>query len=87
MLKKVPVITEEFASGTPQMANKVAEALRNYKIIMLRGHGSFATGQTLDEAFFWSSTLEEACQIMLSANLINETFIEYRRMSDEYNKF
>ena len=87
LLKKVPVITEEFASGTPQMANKVAEALRNYKIIMLRGHGSFATGQTLDEAFFWSSTLEEACQIMLSANLINETFIEYRRMSDEYNKF
>jgi L-fuculose-phosphate aldolase len=87
LLKKVPVITEEFASGTPQMANKVAEALRNYKIIMLRGHGSFATGQTLDEAFFWSSTLEEACQIMLSANMINETFIEYRRMSDEYNKF
>jgi L-fuculose-phosphate aldolase len=39
------------------MANKVAEALKNEKIIMLRGHGSFATGQTLDEAFHWSSTL------------------------------
>src|SRR5512134_3567935 len=64
LLKKIPVVTEEFASGTPQMANKVANALKNYKIIMLRGHGSFATGQTLDEAFFWSSTLEEACQIM-----------------------
>ena len=36
LLKKVPVITEEFASGTPQMAHKVAEALKNYKIIMLR---------------------------------------------------
>jgi L-fuculose-phosphate aldolase len=87
LLKKVPVITEEFASGTPQMANKVAEALKDYKIIMLRGHGSFATGQTLDEAFFWSSTLEEACQIMLSAKLINEPFIEYRKMSEAYNKF
>jgi len=87
LLKKVPVITEEFASGTPQMANKVAEALKNYKIIMLRGHGSFATGQTLDEAFFWSSTLEEACQIMLIAKQINEPFIEYRKMSEAYIKF
>jgi L-fuculose-phosphate aldolase len=87
LLKKVPVITEEFASGTPQMANKVAEALKDYKIIMLRGHGSFATGQTLDEAFFWSSTLEEACQIMLIAKQINEPFIEYRKMSEAYHKF
>lgn len=87
MLKKVPVVTEEFASGTPEMAHKVAEALRAYKIVMLRGHGSFATGQTLDEAFHWTSTLEEACQIALWAKLINEPFIEYRKMSDAYAKW
>ncbi len=87
LLKKVPVVTEEFPSGTPEMARKVAEALKNYKIIMLRGHGSFATGQTLDEAFQWSSTLEESCQITLAAKQINEPFIEYRKMSDSYNKF
>ena len=87
LLKKVPVVTEEFASGTPEMANKVASALKNYKIIMLRGHGSFATGQTLDEAFHWSSTLEESCQIELAVKQINEPFIEYRKMSEAYNKF
>jgi L-fuculose-phosphate aldolase len=87
LLKKIPVVTEEFPSGTPQMASKVASTLQNYKIITLRGHGSFATGQTLDEAFFWSSTLEEACHIMLSAKLIYEPFIEYRKMSESYNKF
>jgi L-fuculose-phosphate aldolase len=87
LLKKVPVVAEEFASGTPEMANKVAKALQNYKIIMLRGHGSFATGQTLDEAFHWSSTLEESCQIELAARLINEPFIEYRKMSESYSKF
>ncbi len=87
LLKKVPVVTEEFPSGTPQMANKVAAALKDYKIIMLRGHGSFATGQTLDEAFHWSSTLEESCQIALAAKLINEPFIEYRGMSASYSKF
>ncbi len=87
LLKKIPVVTEEFASGTPQMANKVAEALKNYKIILLRGHGSFATGQTLDEAFHWSSTLEESCQMELAAKIINEPFIEYRGMSGSYSKF
>ena len=87
LLKKIPVVTEEFPSGTPQMANKVADALKDYKIVMLRGHGSFATGQTLDEAYFWSSTLEEACQIMLNAKQIDEPFIEYRKMSESYNKW
>jgi len=87
LLKKIPVITEEFASGTPQMANKVANALKDYKIIMLRGHGSFATGQTLEEAFHWSSTLEESAQMELAAKMINEPFIEYRGMSEGYIKF
>ncbi len=87
LLKRVPVVTEEFPSGTPEMANKVAEALTNYKIVMLRGHGSFATGQTLDEAFQWSSTLEESCQIALAVKQLNEPFIEYRKMSGSYNKF
>jgi L-fuculose-phosphate aldolase len=87
LLKKIPVVVEEFASGTPQMANKVASILKNYKIIMLRGHGSFATGQTLDEAFHWSTTLEESCQIMLLAKQIDEPFIEYRKLSEAYKKF
>jgi L-fuculose-phosphate aldolase len=87
LLKKIPVVTEEFASGTPELANKVASALKEYKIIMLRGHGSFATGTTLEEAFHWSSTLEEACQIAMYAKLINEPFIEYRKMSEGYNKW
>jgi L-fuculose-phosphate aldolase len=87
LLKKVPVITEEFPSGTPEMANKVASALKDYKIIMLRGHGSFAIGQTLDEALHWSSTLEESCQIELAVKQINEPFIEYRKMTESYNTF
>ena len=87
LLKKVPVISEEFASGTPEMAQSLAKALSSYKIVMLRGHGSFAIGQTLDEAFHLSSTLEEACQIALWAKLIDEPFIEYRKMSDAYRKW
>ena len=87
LLKKVPVIWEEFASGTPEMAQNLAKTLQQYKIVFLRGHGSFAIGQTLDEAFHWTSTLEESCQIALYAKLINEPFVEYRGMSEAYNKW
>ena len=69
------------------MANNLAKVLQQYKIVMLRGHGSFAIGQTLDEAFHWSSTLEESCQIALYAKLLNEPFIEYRKMSEAYSKW
>jgi L-fuculose-phosphate aldolase len=87
LLKKVPVVAVEMASGSPQMAETVAEALKEYKVVMLRGHGSFATGQTLDEAFQWTSALEECCQIILAAKLIDEPFVEYRKMSDDYEKW
>lgn len=87
LLKRVPVVWTEMASGSPQMAQAVSEALAEYKIVMLRGHGSFATGQTLDEAFFWTSTLEECSQIILAANQIGEPFIEYRKMSDSYENW
>ena len=87
LLKRVPVVEAEMASGSRNMADTIAEALAEYKIIMLRGHGSFAIGQTLEEAFHWTSTLEECSQIILSAKLIDEPFIEYRKMSAAYSSW
>lgn len=87
LLRKIPVVSVEFASGSKQMAETVSEALREYKIIMQRGHGCFATGQTLEEAFHWVSALEEASDIILEAHLMGEERIEYRRHSDAYSKW
>jgi|YNPBryBLVA2012_1023415.scaffolds.fasta_scaffold20928_2 L-fuculose-phosphate aldolase len=87
LLKKIPVVSVEFASGSPQMANTVAEALKSYKCVMLRGHGSFATGQTLDEAFQWTDAFEEVCEIIFYAKQLGEEMIEYRKMSDAYTKW
>ena len=69
------------------MVERLPAALREYKIVMLRGHGCFSAGQTLEEAFQWVSCLEEACQIILAAKGINEPFIEYRKMSEEYKQW
>jgi len=87
LLHRVPVIAAEFASGSGELEKKIPPALREYKIVMLRGHGCFAIGQTLDEAFQWVSCLEESCQIILAAKAIDEPLIEYRRMSEEYRSW
>ncbi len=87
LLKRVPVIAVEMASGSKEMATAVAAMLREYKLVLLRGHGSFATGQTLDEAFQWTSALEECCQVILAAKLMGEPFLEYRRMSESYREW
>lgn len=87
LLHKVPVVAAEFASGSAEMVEKLPAALQQYKIVMLRGHGCFSIGQTLDEAFQWVSCLEESCEIILAAKLIDEPFLEYRKMSEEYKSW
>jgi len=87
LLKKIPVVAVEFASGSRQMADTIADALKSYKIVMMRGHGSFATGQTLDEAFQWTDALEECCEIILYAKQLSEEMIEYRKHSESYSKW
>ena len=87
LLHKVPVVAAEFASGSAELVEKLPAALQQYKIVMLRGHGCFSIGQTLDEAFQWVSCLEEACQIILAAKVIDEPLIEYRKMSADYKNW
>jgi len=84
LLHRVPVVTAEFASGSAELVEKLPRVLQEYKIVMLRGHGCFSIGQTLEEAFQWVSCLEESCQIILAAKAINEPLVEYRKMSEEY---
>ncbi len=46
------------------LANIIAQALRQHKIVMVQGHGSFAIGQLLEEAHNYTTTLEASCQIL-----------------------
>ena len=86
-LRKIPVVSVEMASGSKEMATKVSEALRGYKIIMQRGHGCFSIGQTLEEAYHWISALEEVCDIILEHKLLGEQLIEYRKHSEAYKNW
>ena len=87
ILHKVPVLAAKQASGSQEMADLVAGALKEYKIMMVRGHGSFARGETIEEAYCWTSALEEASDIILEAHLLGEKHIEYRQHTDSYDKW
>lgn len=42
----------------------IAENLKGHRIVVVHGHGSFAIGQLMDEAFNGTTGLEEACEIL-----------------------
>ncbi len=64
ILKKVPVIATKRSVGSREVADIIPKYLQEYKIVMLKGHGSFSTGLLLEEAFSYTSTLEHSCKIM-----------------------
>jgi L-fuculose-phosphate aldolase len=73
LLHKVPVIGAEHTIGSKELENSLPPLLSEYKIVMVRGHGSFAVGQMIEEAYQWTSSLEHACRIIcLTRNLQGE---------------
>jgi L-fuculose-phosphate aldolase len=98
LLKKVPIIQAEKAIGSKEVAELAGKWLREYKIIILRGHGCFSIGPMLEEAYQWCSSLEESCEIILRTRLLQaaratlkslggEERIEYRKHSEDYKKW
>lgn len=63
LLSKVPVLGWEMKVKPGELAEEIAEALEKHKIVLVRGHGSFATGQLLEEAYQYTTTLEESCHL------------------------
>jgi len=51
--------------GSDELAMRVSEALRLSKLAVASGHGTFAAGKSLDEAYLYTSLGEHACRILL----------------------
>jgi len=58
LFTKIPVVTPDQAIGSEESARLVSEQLKDYKIVLIRGHGCFARGDTLEEAFMYTTSLE-----------------------------
>ena len=84
LLHKVPVYSLPLTVGSGEVAEAVSEGLKEYKCVVLRGHGPFAIGTVLEEAFQWVSTLEQACKLLDLRDEIGAPIKEYREHGDEY---
>ncbi len=59
---RIPVVTG--SPGTDDLARNVAQGLLKAPVVIARGHGTFAGGKTLDEAYLLTSLAEHACQVI-----------------------
>lgn len=65
----IPVISVKQAVGSDEVAAAVTPILLKYPIVVVRGHGSFATGADLDEGLHWTSSLDNVAQIILLSRM------------------
>ena len=59
---RIPVVDAKLGVGSDESARVVADALKDYKGVILRGHGSFVHAKLLEDALSYTSILESACR-------------------------
>jgi len=59
-LRRVPVVAPQNPIASAEAAHLVSEILKNNRAVMVRAHGSFAHGNTLEEAYMLTSALESS---------------------------
>lgn len=73
IIKKVPIVETKLTVGAKEVSEVLPEYLKNFKIVMLKGHGTFAIGTLLEEAFSITSSLEHSARILSVLKLFNYT--------------
>lgn len=59
-LHEIPVVRG--GAGTSELGKKVAEVLKDHKGLIVYGHGTFAIGKDLEEAYFITTQIEHSCK-------------------------
>lgn len=64
-LPEIPVLFKcEKTISSDCVADELPKLLKDYKIVLVRGHGSFAVGRSIEEAYQWTSVCESICKII-----------------------
>lgn len=61
---RVPVLGWHMQVKSGGLVDVISQALKQCRIVMVHGHGSFAIGQLLDEAHSCTTMLEESCRVI-----------------------
>ncbi|MFW6040928.1 MAG: aldolase [Thermoplasmatota archaeon] len=63
-LKKVPVLDVKESIGSKEVEKKLPKILKDYNAAIVKGHGTFAHGELLEEAYNWVTVVESICQLI-----------------------
>lgn len=61
-LPRVPVLSVDYDEYVEKAPALVAEALVASRVVIVRGHGVYARGKTINEAYKWTCSLELSAQ-------------------------
>ena len=64
IIERVPVLGWHMKVRPGGLADIIAEAFKQFRIVIIHGHGTFATGQLLEEAYNCTTMLEESCRVI-----------------------
>lgn len=62
----VKVVSAKTAVASAEVAARIAPMLEKEKIVVVRGHGTFAACKNLEECFLYTTTLESACRAIIN---------------------
>ena len=64
LMPEVAVIS--FTSKTPRekLVSMIANGLKESRIVVVKGHGTFAAGQLMEDALHWTTCFEDSCRIL-----------------------
>jgi len=64
LLPRVPILGTEVVVKAGELAREIARLLSEYKVVLVRGHGSFAVSQLLEEAYSYTVVLEQSSRLL-----------------------
>jgi len=65
---EIPVVVGP--PGNMEMAKNVAAALSRARVAIVRGHGTFSAGKTLEEAYILTSLAEHSCRVLYLSEML-----------------
>ncbi len=70
-LKKIPVINIENSIGSDKVEKELPQVLKNFDAAIVKGHGTFAKGENLEEAYNWITVVESICKVIYLVEKLN----------------
>lgn len=64
MLSRVPVLSTDMAAEAGELADGIARLMGEHRVVLVRGHGTFAASQLLEEAYYYTVVLEHSCRLL-----------------------